>query len=178
MANQARNLASRTHSKFVQGMTTQGPKDKLCMGDSGTSLQESSRTDSGFLSGGNLLSDQNLSSDDLSTPVSQKSAPDLDRGKTNSTSFMRLDSGVDVSLNDQFSCLSLHKNIGYNDLSCSRSSGVKTDSSGVKTDSIANVSLHNKPEEPKRELQPWELYYQQDEDGDTWVLFCLLVPNL
>lgn len=133
------------------------------MEDSGASLHEHSRTDSGFLSGGNLLSDQNLSSDDLSTPVSQKSAPELDvRGK-GSASYMRLDSGVDVSLNDQLSSLSLYKNYDCNDLSCD----VKPNS--VISDSKTNVSLNIKErkQEEDHEPQPWELYFQQDEDGDT-----------
>lgn len=72
---------------------------------------------------------------------------------------MRLDSGVDVSLNNQFSSLSLHTNIGYNDLNCDVKSG------GVKTESSA--SLHNKIDETERQVEPWELYFQQDEDGDT-----------
>lgn len=156
-------VSQQIHSKSSQGMTTQLAKDKQCMGDSSVSYQHHhSRSDSGFLSGANLLSDSNISCDDLSTPVSQKSAPDLDIRSKTSSGLMRLDSGVDVS--EQLSCLSLHKET-YNDLNCVKNSG-------SKTDSVYNTNnLENKSEVREREqtvqIQPWELYYQQDEDGDT-----------
>lgn len=89
------------------------------------------RTDSGFLSGGNLVVSGEIASED------EKVQPE--------ETHMHLDSGVDVGLSETFSNLSL-KHPELNDLS----------SIGQKSEKIA-----------QKEKQPWEVYYQQDEDGDT-----------
>lgn len=92
---------------------------------------ESSRTDSGFLSGGNLVvSGEIVSEDEKVQPVGP---------------HMHLDSGVDLGLSESFSNLSL-KHPELNDLG----------SKGHKSEKFA-----------LKERQSWEVYYQQDEDGDT-----------
>lgn len=92
---------------------------------------ESSRTDSGFLSSGNLIVSEEIVSED------EKVQPE--------ESHMHLDSGVDLGLSQTFSNLSL-KHPELNDLG----------SKGQKSGKIG-----------QKECPSWEVYYQQDEDGDT-----------
>ena len=158
----------RTYSKSPQGMTSKCSKSYT---ESGQSFYESGRTDSGFLSGANLVSDQNLSSDDLSTPVSQSGDFNLKEKKTSET-YMRLDSGVDVGLNEQFSALSLQqKVVDLNDLSCDVKSKCLTSPELLSNSNISEQVTNNKLKSSECSVQPvsqpWELYFQQDDDGDT-----------
>lgn len=133
-SNQNTNfLADASSGKVSGGMTDE---DKL---------YESSRTDSGFLSGGNLvLSGEILSEEIIHEPEPKGHDKNLKTPETQQ-SLMRLDSGVDVGITESFSTLSL-KNPGLNDLN-------------TKT-------AVQQPEQHQQQL-PWEEYYGQDEDGDT-----------
>ncbi|XP_047001485.1 NF-kappa-B inhibitor cactus isoform X1 [Schistocerca americana] len=169
-------------------------------GDSGACLYDSGRTDSGFLSGANIVSEQCLSSDDIScsrkfTDSALQESVSEDRLEDNSKSrmrldkedSMRLDSGVDV--NEQFSSLSISPtndlNSGpSNDLNApfsksrSRDSAVATTFTNISPLSPTSKVSLTQPQQSSEQLhhhqqqQPvaapaWELYYQQDEDGDT-----------
>lgn len=96
-------------------------------------LYESSRTDSGFISG------------EISEEQSQllTESGDIEESVNKEDMQLRLDSGVVLSLSENFSSLSL-KNPDLNNLNSS-------------------TIIESEPE-PK---VPWELYYEQDEDGDT-----------
>ncbi|KAH1000095.1 hypothetical protein HUJ04_000024 [Dendroctonus ponderosae] len=102
-----------------------------------------SRGDSGFISSGNLMLSQELSCEDVAARPQPDSGIIEDRAKSPQES-MRLDSGVclssELSLSEKLSQLSL----GLNDL-----------------------SLPKPPVRTTREEVPWQLYYEQDEDGDT-----------
>ncbi|KAL0267461.1 UNVERIFIED_CONTAM: hypothetical protein PYX00_009721 [Menopon gallinae] len=162
----------RTYSKSQHGMSS----NKVCgktYSESGQSFYDSGRTDSGFLSGANLVSDQNLSSDDVSSsPVSrQKSESDLDiELKKHSETYMRLDSGLDLGLNEQFSELTIEQKVNLNDLNACAKSKCSI-SSGFSESNSYEQNLKNKPKPSESTVcpapQPWELYFRQDDDGDT-----------
>lgn len=147
--------------------------------DSGKCLYDSGRTDSGFLSGANIVSEQGLSSDDISSSRKFTDSSIQEDCKENTQSLMRLDSGVDV--NEQFSSLSL---TSTNDLNATPSKSHSQDSG---TTTFTNINVPTSPttkaapanvEQPQTSrqpvaVQPWELYYQQDDDGDTYVLIFL-----
>lgn len=96
-------------------------------------------TDSGFLSGGNLL-------------VSGEIGPEeADGTAEKAPTYMHIDSGVDVCLSETFSGLSL-KHPDLNDLNATTKGAIKE----------TNIK-----QQPKTEEQPWQLYFEQDEDGDT-----------
>lgn len=118
------------------------------MTDDKFSLYESSRTDSGFLSG-NLVVSSEILSEEIQPLTDSGVLEDSAKSIQNQSAFMRLDSGVDLGLSESFSSLSL-KYPGLNDLSSN------------KKEPISPVEV-NKPEEQP----PWELYFEQDEDGDT-----------
>ncbi|KAF5283729.1 hypothetical protein FQA39_LY17226 [Lamprigera yunnana] len=123
------------------------------MTDEKYSLYESSRTDSGFLSGNLVVSSEILSEEIKSEEIQPLTDSRVleESGQTNQSQsvFMRLDSGVDLGLSESFSSLSL-KYPGINDLG-----------SKLK-EPISPVEVKKPEEQP-----PWELYYEQDEDGDT-----------
>jgi len=121
------------------------------MTDDKFDLYESSRTDSGFLSGGNLVLSGEIVSGEIEPLTDSGVVDDSLKVDRSEQGYMRLDSGVDLGLSESFSSLSL-KNPGLNDLSSSKSKGP-----------ISPVQT-KKPEEQQ---PPWELYYEQDEDGDT-----------
>lgn len=149
-------------------------------------LYDSGRADSGFLSEANIHSDQYLSEEitDPPSPSSPKSGEcELLSGeqKGDTKSYMRLDSGVDVGLNNQFSELSI-KDISLNDLNAPSfkknlkntvpaninaqfSSSVKTTTRA--TTEPASLTQQQQQQQPKTQTSSWELYFQQDEDGDT-----------
>lgn len=105
-------------------------------------LYESSRTDSGFLSGGNLIVSGEITSEEQpqdSGPVEDETSPEK--------SYMHIDSGVDFC--ETFSNLSL-KHPDLNDLN----------SKGLKEIAVAKQPV-------RTEEDPWDIYFQQDEDGDT-----------
>ncbi|KAF5306205.1 hypothetical protein FQR65_LT07482 [Abscondita terminalis] len=129
------------------------------MTDEKFSLYEASRTDSGFLSGNLVVSSEILSeeirSEEIEPPSDSGVLEESAKSKSicnNQSVFMRLDSGVDLGggLSESFSSLSL-KNPGLNDLS-----------SNKLKEPICPVELSKPEEQP-----PWELWFEQDEDGDT-----------
>lgn len=110
-------------------------------------LYESSRTDSGFLSGANLTSEQLYSEEIRSNPDSGV----IEEEKEDS--YMKSDSGV-ICLSENFSNLSLNlKNPSLNDLNSTKS----------RTNEEVNKCQTN----VEQKEQSWMLYYRQDEDGDT-----------
>jgi len=144
------------------------PSSPTCMkGNSdGLSFYESGRTDSGFLSGANISSE--CPSVEI-TPSSQI-LEDPEEGKKDPDIFMKLDSGVDVGLHERFSSLSL-KDPDLNDLNLSSS---KSHSEGHSyTSNINIISSPSQHTSGQYDQQPndtgllWELYFTQDEEGDT-----------
>ncbi|KAJ8874897.1 hypothetical protein PR048_022787 [Dryococelus australis] len=158
------------HSASGLSKEPSSPSSMKGMTDSG--LCDSGRTDSGFLSGANLTSEC-LSSDDITS--SPKYSDSLDRGEEDkegdSKSLMRLDSGVDVGLNDQFGGLSLKTDTSFNDLNTlSKSRGQDPAPCNIVIIGPSGptaTSRHSSSTAPQPSQQPWELYFQQDEDGDT-----------
>uniref|UniRef100_A0A1B6E4R3 Uncharacterized protein n=1 Tax=Clastoptera arizonana TaxID=38151 RepID=A0A1B6E4R3_9HEMI len=144
-------------------------------------LYDSGRADSGFLSGANIHSDQffsgDLTDDTLNSSFKSKESISVEH-KGDSKSYMRLDSGVDVGLNSQFSELSLKDDISLNDLN---SQSPKTPDSKSLTFSNINAQFTENVKTSSRSITPsnpqptikvqtnysWEIYFQQDEDGDT-----------
>lgn len=122
------------------------------MEDDKCGLYESSRTDSGFLSSANLTvsSDQLLSEEIKSAPDSGLIEDDVDKPQ----SYMHIDSGVDVGLSETFSGLSL-KSPSLNNLNSTK----------IRTNE--DVSQTQVQTSAEQERPPWELYYRQDEEGDT-----------
>lgn len=105
---------------------------------------ENSRTDSGFLSG--HITSEEIRSEEI-TSATESGLIEEDIKEDN---LMRLDSGV-VCLSQTFSSLSLDlKTPGLNNLNT--------------TKTRTNENVDSKIIEEKH---PWELYYKQDEDGDT-----------
>ncbi|KAL1121952.1 hypothetical protein AAG570_003360 [Ranatra chinensis] len=104
------------------------------------SLYDSGRTDSGFLSGANILSGE-ITPPPEPQPQPRPGPEDRPRDeglKCQDPGLMRLDSGVDVGLSDQLSELAIEE--------------------------------PGTPDHPCKSTQPpppWELYFQQDEEGDT-----------
>jgi len=120
---------------------------------SGSSLYDSGRADSGFLSG---AIDNSLCSGEI-TPPSPK-AQRSDKAQEPSA-LMRLDSGVDVGLSDQLSDLCIEDS--FNDLG-SETSPSATLKSRPPAQEEQTASRH----EPEEETH-WELYFHQDVDGET-----------
>lgn len=132
-------------------MVTDAEKSSGLMEDDKCGLYESSRTDSGFLSSANLTSDQ-LLSEEIKSATDSGLIEEDDGGKVDS-GYMRLDSGVDVGLSETFSGLSL-KSPSLNNLNSTKRTN----------DDIPHTQTNIKSEQ---ERPPWELYYRQDEEGDT-----------
>ena len=137
--------------------TTYSPK---ISSDSDKKDYESSRTDSGFLSGTNLVSEECLTNEDS---FAKQSTVNLEsQTNLNYEKIVQTDSGVDIDLNEQFSGLALEENFANN-----------------LNENFKNICINNKVisktkhienDENNAEIrvtQPWELYFQQDEDGDT-----------
>lgn len=120
---------------------------------------ESSKTDSGFLSGGNLVVSGEIVSEELSSSSHTDNSNDKLKTPETEKVLMRLDSGVDLIITESLSNLSLEKNSAYNDLNSSNKPNNLT-----STTSSLTVS---KQFDASKEQPPWELYYEQDEDGDT-----------
>lgn len=147
---------ARQQQKSDSNVFTDGSNKGAGMTDEKYKLYESSRTDSGFLSGGNLVISGEILSEEIKSeeiePLTDSGVGD-DSIKTSPSlrdPSMRLDSGVDLGLSDSFASLSL-KNPNLNDLSSTK----------IK-EPISPVQIQKPEEQP-----PWELYYEQDEDGDT-----------
>ncbi|XP_046388602.1 NF-kappa-B inhibitor cactus-like isoform X2 [Ischnura elegans] len=136
--------------------------------DSGKcSLYDSGRTDSGFLSGANIVSSEHCLSEDLS-PRKFKDSGVQDLSEEDKKSFMRIDSGVDVELEEPFSHLTL-KNASLNNLNVSPK--LQQESTRCTNVNVVSHSDSLSTELPSEEsCQPcfdWEKYFQQDDDGDT-----------
>lgn len=140
------------------------PSSPACMKGNSDVLPfyESGRTDSGFLSGANLSSE----CPSVEITSSSRILEDPEEGKEDPNISMKLDSGVDVGLHEQFSSLSLRTS-SLNDLNISLS---KSHSQGYSHTSGSALSPHTS-EQPKGQTndpaETWELYFCQDEDGDT-----------
>lgn len=140
------------------------PSSPTCMkGNSdGLSFYESGRTDSGFLSGANL------SSECPSVEITPSSGILEDPGAKEDP--MKLDSGVDVGLHERFSSLSL-KDSDLNDLNLSSSKSLREGHSCTSNINIIPSSSQRTSEQQDQQsndpVQPWELYFTQDEEGDT-----------
>ncbi|CAH1403249.1 unnamed protein product [Nezara viridula] len=135
-----------------------------------SSLYDSGRTDSGFLSGANLHS-ETIVSEEIRSPSPKTSKPDVD--KLHSKSYSRLDSGVDV-LSDDISELCIDDaSYDYDD----------------KTNIMVSKSNIGPEPEPKRVpdspslKQPvahettrtyWEYYFEQDDEGDTYLHIAII----
>lgn len=117
-------------------------------------LYESSRTDSGFISSGNLLVSGEIVSEEIQSEsdsgiIKDKQEPD----------YMRLDSGV--CLSESFSNLKIQQ--GLNDLNCPKVKSQAPVESYVISDSkIKQAPVNKIPDDI-----PWKIYYDQDDDGDT-----------
>lgn len=120
------------------------------------SLFECSTSDSGFISSGNLIYSGEITSEEIQP---ERKSPTVDSGvidvnlktpEIRSDISMKLDSGVDLALSQSFSNLDLKD---LNDLNSGPCQTQITESEPK----ISNVP-------PK---QQWELYYEQDENGDT-----------
>lgn len=145
----------------------------------------SSKTDSGFISGGNLtvsgeiiVSDEENNTTSSSscnvnklktlqpTTTTSTSTESSDNNKTYNESHMRLDSGVELFITEGISSLTLEKNSAYNDLDSKFTSTTTNRSrSNIKSniDSIKSIDEKQIEQQPP----PWELYYEQDDDGNT-----------
>lgn len=154
-------------------------------------IYDSGRADSGFLSETNIHSGQCFSEEISDPPSSSHTSPTKSgecdifssgEQKGETKSYMRLDSGVDVGLDSQFNQLSI-KDISLNDLNSpsikSKNYNLKGSapaninvqfSNSVKTSSSGNteppVAVTVQPPKPQ-DISSWELYFKQDEDGDT-----------
>lgn len=119
-------------------------------------LLESSRTDSGFLSG-EIVTEDNINS------TSDSGCSNVNLKTSEIPQFhMRLDSGVGLTITESFSELSLEKNATLNDLNLTPKQH--------KSLTSTTTTYSEKPTEETKQFNeqpPWELYYAQDEDGDT-----------
>ncbi|XP_018571849.1 NF-kappa-B inhibitor cactus-like [Anoplophora glabripennis] len=132
--------------------------------DDNCGLYESSRTDSGFISSGNLLVSGEIVSEEIQSvsgiPENTSSRP-LTLGvveeKEKDTDYMRLDSGV--CLSESFSNLNIKQ--GFNDLNCPKIKQTPVESY-IKSDLQKQVPVVKVSDDI-----PWKIYYEQDDDGDT-----------
>lgn len=138
--------------------------------------EDSSHIDSGFLSGGNLQVSSELDCSDLDViPDSGAVAPEP----------MRADSGVDLGLSESLSQLTL-KQVTLNPLASGK---IQTEPTvelapltdpkivvleqqqlrqGVKVPTIErNIGTSENLEKRINNDEPWQLYYTQDDEGDT-----------
>lgn len=160
-----------------------GVSSKSSKNNSECALYDSGRADSGFLSEPNIHSDQFLSEEitDPPLPTSPKSeecGDVLSSGEQKSEeSYMRLlDSGVDVDLNNQFSELSLKDDNSLNDLNAP-SFNDNNNKNNLKGSVPPNIHAQTCLKISQNRTEPavskthhsssWELYFKQDEDGDT-----------
>ena len=139
------------------------PSSPTCMkGSDSQSYYDSGRTDSGFLSGANLSSE--CHSVEITSPTSSRR---LDDPHTSMKLDSKIDSGVDVGLPQQFSSLSL-KNSSLNDLNVSSKTHSHEYSSNINiTSSPTSKSPPQSVEQTSANVQSLQLYFRQDEEGDT-----------
>ncbi|CAK9830341.1 NF-kappa-B inhibitor cactus [Anthophora retusa] len=125
--------------------------------------RDSSHADSGFLSSGNLQVSSELADYELNVATTAPVAPEP----------MRADSGVDFGLSESLSQLTL-KQVTLNPLASSKVQAEPTvELIPVSTDKLEQHDTptlrhesHRSPETLLNE-EPWQLYYTQDDDGDT-----------
>lgn len=149
------------------------------------SLYDSGRTDSGFLSGANLLSSEQYLSEENSTPSSPIKSKEFDSGEVKGDPIMRLDSGVDVELDEKLSSLSLTDG-SINNLSLSSNSKSKSETSfnitasyesktyPPSSRSVQSSASATSSDSKSSLFYPWHIYFQQDEDGDTQLHIAIL----
>lgn len=154
-----REPASPTYSGPMKGYADSGK----C-----SSLYESGRTDSGFVSGANILSSEQCLTDELSSRKYQDSAlleETEDEKEDFSKQSMRIDSGVDVGLPEQLSSLSL------NDLNVpTKSHHESKQFSNINLTPYKVVQSQKEPQHvPRQQINTisWQSYFMQDDDGDT-----------
>lgn len=131
------------------------------------SVYDSGCIDSGFLSGANLSS-EHFVSEELKSRHGSDTESDLPTKSVGSEfkSYVRLDSGVDVGLNEQFSSLSLRSENDLNEPSSQCEDTSSFNNINVPTTERTTVSS-KLSDKSSFTTAPWELYYQQDDDGDT-----------
>ncbi|KAJ8948208.1 hypothetical protein NQ318_010484 [Aromia moschata] len=118
-------------------------------------LYESSRTDSGFISSGNLLVSGEIVSEEIQ-PVPLDSGIIEDKKDQD---YMHLDSGV--CLSESFSNLNIKS--GLNDLN-----SPKVKQTPVESYVRSETKIKPVPVKASEDI-PWKIYYEQDEDGDTCI---------
>lgn len=134
-------------------------KSSGLMEDDKCGLYESSRTDSGFLSSANLtVSSDQLLSEEIKSPADSGLIEEDDIERPEDNNYMHLDSGVDVGLSETFSGLSLKSPSSLNNLNSTK---IRTN------EDVSQVSQVQSNLTSDQERPPWELYYKQDEEGDT-----------
>lgn len=124
---------------------------------------DSGHVDSGFLSSGNLQVSSELCSSELDVVPTAPVAPEP----------MRADSGVDLGLSESLSQLTL-KQVSLNPLGSGKvqlEPTVELSPVSSKIEpcdgSIAEQHESTKLAETRLNEEPWQLYYTQDDDGDT-----------
>lgn len=129
--------------------------------------RDSSHIDSGFLSSGNLQVTSELTTSELtssdSVPPSTNPTPEP----------MRVDSGVDLGLSESLSQLTL-KQVTLNSLGGGKIQVEPTELAPVslkldeKKDTVKQHAVEESAEDQSGITEePWQLYYTQDDDGDT-----------
>lgn len=136
--------------------------------------RDSGQVDSGFLSSGNLQVSSELSSSEVE--VAKESVVASTAGaaaKAVAPEPMRTDSGVDLGLTECLSQLSL-KQVTLNPLNSGKVQAEPTiELAPVSNSKIERTddSRHHDSETADRHQfvneEPWQLYYTQDDDGDT-----------
>ncbi|XP_076765955.1 NF-kappa-B inhibitor cactus [Xylocopa sonorina] len=125
--------------------------------------RDSGHVDSGFLSSGNLQVSSELCDYELGVAITAPVAPEP----------MRADSGVDLGLSESLCQLTLNQ-VTLNPLSSRKIQVEPTvELTPVRPDKLEQHDASTFEEEtrqsPKKSLieEPWQLYYTQDDDGDT-----------
>lgn len=125
--------------------------------------RNSSHADSGFLSSGNLQISSELRDYELNAATTAPVAPEP----------MRADSGVDLGLSESLSQLTL-KQVTLNPLASGKVQVEPTvELTPVISEKLEQEDASTLRHEPHQSLdkllnkEPWELYYTQDDDGDT-----------
>lgn len=144
-----------------------------------TEHQDSGIVDSGFLSSGNILTSTNELSCELDTSSNLLTTLEehvvdgtlISKAENLSSEQMRADSGLDLGLSENLSQMSLNHNT-LNPLGQQRNKYEKIQSEPVLEPIIkienATHRMTNEFSEQQLDLEvPWQLYYMQDEDGDT-----------
>ncbi|XP_011304926.1 NF-kappa-B inhibitor cactus [Fopius arisanus] len=134
---------------------------------SGKQDEDSGIVDSGFLSGPIPVS-SDISEDisgDIEPPRVEDEPQKLVGEVENEGSSMRVDSGVDLGLSESLSQLSI-KNVKLNQLGGRE----RTDSiqpEPILEPIVVEVEEKQHRHEEEEHIEPWQLYYIQDSDGDT-----------